>query len=389
MWKGQGVLDTPAALEALGARLVKAGRVAVDTEFHGEKFYLPRMMLLQLATAEEIAIVDPLGADPKPLLEQLCGADVCLVGHALKNDLAIFARRYGCLPLRVFDTQVAAAFLGLGHQIGLGNLLHAELGIALEKSKTLADWSKRPLADGLLRYASDDVAFLLDLAARLETRLEERGRLVVVRAECAKLVDPAFYAPDLDNAWRKVAGGRRLPAKEAGVLRALVVERDAIAAQLDRPVGWIVPDDLLLDLALRAPRKRADLEGSMRRRSGAIDQHAGRWIAAIDRGLATPVGKAPSRPPPTDDMEAVSTLAMLLVGRIAKHNEIAPPMLCPRDALMDVVRAMPATQLELEQRLGLDGWRAQILGEPLWRLLCGELRVGVEPNGGSPRLAWR
>jgi ribonuclease D len=380
--EAQGVAEVAAALG-------RSAVVGVDTEFHGEHFYVPRLMLLQIATPQAVYLVDPLArVDIGPVLDALDRPGLCVVGHALRNDLLILARRYGVLPSKVFDTQIAAAFLGLGRQVGLGALVEGELGVRLDKAKTLADWSRRPLQPALVRYAAEDVAYLLPLAERLAERLEVRRRTPMVEAECRGLVEPTAYRVVPEEVWQRVSGARRLGAREMGVLRALAAERERIASESDRPVQWILPDDVLVDLAARAPRVPAELFGGSRRPASGLREHGARWLEAIGLGLDSPVARGRARRPPTEGMEGVVSMAMQLVAAVARRNDVAPSLLCSRDALFEVVREMPASPSELSDRLGLESWRRDLLEEPLWAFLTGRLQLSVTWGETGPEIAF-
>ena len=373
---------TPDVIAGAVAAITRADTVAFDTEFHSERTYVPRLMLLQVATADGIWLVDPLaGVDLGPLYEALTAPGRLVVGHALKNDLRIVWLLTGRTPPSAWDTQTAAAFLGFGLQIGLAALLHSALGVHQPKGDQMADWSQRPLPDRMLGYAAGDVRNLLELYRRQRAELTRRNRLAWVQEECAELTDPARYVRDPDSAFQKLKGGRRIDAREAGVLRALADERDALAQEQDMVPHFLIPDDVVHLLARAAPRARKDLDGDRRLQHRAVHRHADRWLAAIVRGLAAPHHGEPRNPPPPPELEAVAALVMLGVQDLAQRLEIAPQLLSKRDLLVHALRDGPHSREALADAAQLRGWRREVLGATLWDLVAGRLHAVCRPGG--------
>ncbi len=370
------IISTQTQLQELIDALAGADLVGFDTEFHSERTYVPRLMLLQFATRDGLWLVDPLAdVDLKPLVQALQRPGLTVIGHALRNDLRILWLQFNLLPERIFDTQIAAAFLGHGLQIGLAGLLQAMLGVHQPKGDQMADWSKRPLPERMVGYAAGDVAHLLPLHALLMDELTRLGRAEWVLEECATLTDSAPYIRDPDAAFLRVAGGRRMDAREAGIVRALAVEREVIAQEEDIVPHFLLPDEMLHTLARVAPVRRSDLENDRRLSHRTVYRHAQRWLDAVARGLAEPHHRPPGRQPPGWELEAVAALMMLLVNDIAVKQNLAPQLLVKREALLNAVREPLDSPDALAAALGLTGWRAELLVEPLWALLNGQVAV--------------
>ena len=382
------IIASQSQLQELVDALEHADLVGFDTEFHSERTYVPRLMLLQLATQDGLWLVDPLAdVDLKPLVEALQRPGLTVIGHALRNDLRILWLQFNLLPSRVFDTQVAAAFLGHGLQIGLSALLQSLLGVHQPKGDQMADWSKRPLPERMVGYAAGDVAHLLQLHTLLMDELTRLGRAEWVLEECATLTDSAPYIRDPDAAFQRVAGGRRMDAREAGVMRALAVEREQIAQEEDIVPHFLLPDEMLHTLARVAPVRRTDLESDRRLSHRTVYRHAQRWLDAVARGLTEPHHRPPGRSPPGWELEAVAALMMLLVNDIAVKQNLAPQLLVKREALLNAVREPQASPEALAMALGLTGWRAELLVGPLWALLDGQLAVRCQrQNNGTLHL---
>ncbi len=378
------VLTTAAEIDRVIAALALTDAVAFDTEFHSERTYVPRLMLMQLATRDAIFLIDPLdGADLRPLFAAMARPGLVVVGHALKNDLRIVWMLHEMLLNEVFDTQIAAAFLGHGLQIGLSGLLQHVCGVHQPKGDQMADWSQRPLPERLLGYAAGDVRHLLAVYDLLREQLQAAGRLAWALQECAELTAADRYARDPDAAYLKVAGQRRFEPREAGVLFALVQERDAIALQEDIVPHFLLPDDTLLLLARQAPKKRADLEGDRRFQQRGVQRYAQRFCDAVERGLQQPFHRPPGRPPPPPELEAVTALLMLQVNEIATEHSIAPQLLVKRDTLTNALRQGHASEQAFISACELSGWRAELLQAPLWALLTGKTQVVCERGGAA------
>jgi ribonuclease D len=373
------IVDTEDGLAALAARVASASRVALDTEFHTERTYAPRLMVLQLAFDDGAAIVDPLAvSDLRPLVDAL--SNVTVVGHALSSDLKIFADRYDAVPTRIFDTQVAAAFLGYGMQVSLADLVRDLEHVRLAKSQTVSDWSTRPLSSKQLEYLVDDVAHLLPMYDKLTARLEHAGRLQWAIEECEALGEIDRYRSDERRAYLRIPGAMRMNRRELGVLSEIVRLRDQQARARDLPPKYILPDDVVSGLATLRPKRVEDLD-QLRRLDAGVRKQLGRAIIdAVAQAEALPEDQLPERPqrPLGQSRDTLAALMGVVVGEIARENELPQSLLVPRAALERVAREIPADRGGFDSALELSHWRLELVGEPLWRLLSGEVHLGIE-----------
>jgi ribonuclease D len=371
------MVDSSAGLAALCERVRGCERVALDTEFHTERSYAPRLMVVQLAFDDGAAIVDPLAiADLRPLVDAL--AETIVIGHALSSDLKIFADRYGAVPPSAFDTQIAASFLGYGMQISLADLVRDLERVRLAKSQTVSDWSARPLSSKQIDYLVDDVVHLLPMYDKLVARLEAAGRLSWALEENAALGDAERYRADERRAYLRVPGAARMNRRELGVLSEIVKLRERIARERDLPLKYIIADDVV-----------AELDQLRRLDAGIRRQLGGAIVEAVARGEAIPEDELPERParPLGQNRDTVASVMGVLVGEIARENDLPPSLLVPRQALERVARELPKTPAELERTLDLSHWRLALVGEPLWRLLSGELVLKIEGYAhGDPKI---
>lgn len=376
------------SLAQLCERVSSADRVGLDTEFHAERTYSPRLMVVQLAFDDGAAIVDALAlADLRPLALALTRTTV--VGHALSADLKIFADRFDLVPARVFDTQVGAAFLGYGMQISLADLVRAVCGVRLTKSQTVSDWSARPFSDRQVEYLVGDVAYLLPLYDALRRKLDERGRYEWVFEECAELGDIERYRIDERRAYLRIPGAMRMNRRELGILNELVKLRDRVARERDLPVRFVLPDDVVAGLAVLKPA-RAEEFAQLRRLDGGMKRQLGAGILeAVARGQALDEAELPERParPTAPARDALVSLLGAAVAEIARDAGLPSSLLVPRAALERLAREVPPDRASFERALALHPWRIALVGEPLWRLVSGDATLRIEGYAqGDPKV---
>ena len=235
-----------------------AGRCALDTEFMWEKSYAPQLCLVQVAVGDTIWLVDPLaGAPLEPLGELIADASVQKLMHAPSADLIAFGLHFGSVPANVFDTQVAAGFVGLTASASLDRLLDAVLKVRLNHNETFSDWTRRPLKETQLHYAADDVRYLNQLVEELERRLAERGRRDWAHAEIERrFCTPEAAGGDPERAYRKVQRRGKLSPQAQAVLVDVAAWREQLARRRDQPSGWVMKDPTLVEIARAAHRRR-------------------------------------------------------------------------------------------------------------------------------------
>jgi ribonuclease D len=383
------VVEDSAGLAALCERIAPAARVALDTEFHNEKSYAARLMVVQLVAGDEVAIVDPLKVrDLAPLAAAL--EDKTIVGHALQSDLKIFADRFDRLPAAAFDTQLAAAFCGYGMSISLADLVHDIVGVRLRKSQTVSDWSVRPLSAQQLEYLVDDVGHLFALQDELTARLEASGRLGWFHDDALRLVDIARYRTDLERLYLRIPGAMRMNRRELGILREVALLRDSLARERDVPLKYIIPDDVMGGIVSLRPATRDDLAQLRRLDGGARKAYGDRIVAAVQAGIALPEADLPRKParPTGGDREAIVSCLAVLAGAIATEHDLPAGLLVTRAALERVARELPGTPDEVARALDASEWRASLVAEPLHALLSGTIALTVAgAASGSPRVA--
>jgi ribonuclease D len=382
------LVEDERALATLCESIAAVDRVALDTEFHNEKSYAARLMVIQLVVGDTVAIVDPLSVrDLEPLADAL--ASKTIVGHALQSDLKIFADRFDRLPGAAFDTQLAAAFCGYGMSISLADLVGDIVGKRLRKSQTVSDWSTRPLTEQQIDYLVDDVAHLYTLQDTLLERLAKSGRLSWFEDEAKSLVDMAKYRPDPERLYLRVPGAMRMNRRELGILREVAQLRDALARERDVPLKYIIPDDVMAGIVSLRPATRDDLAQLRRLDAGARKAFGDRIVAAVAAGLAVPDDDLPRKParPPGLDREAIVSCLSVLASAIATEHQLPTGLLVTRSALERVARELPQTPEAVAETLEASPWRASLVATPIFELLSGAIALTIDGiRGNSPHV---
>lgn len=368
-----GLIQTEEALHAFLVALEGSPWIAVDTEFMREKTYFPQLCLVQIATPDHIACVDPLALSHLgPLTALLHDPAVLKVFHCASQDLEVLHQVTGAVPAPVFDTQVAASLLGYGEQVGYGNLVQAVLGLELDKTQTRTDWSRRPLRPEQLAYAHDDVRHLVALFLRLYAELETLGRLAWLQPEMETLTHPELYRPKPYDAWRRVGGYKRLKPRELAVLRELAAWREDEALRLNRPRRWIIGDDLLLLIARVRPGDPEALR-ALRGFPGSLGPEQCRQLLdAVRRGVDAPRETWPASSPRSGSLseseEVVVDIAMALLRELSRRHRISAEAVGSRRDVIALMRGEEGAALAR-------GWRRTVAGDEVGRWLAGQTAV--------------
>lgn len=357
------LIDTADALAGLCTRLHGSEWLALDTEFMRERTYYPQLCLVQVANPEQLACVDPLALeDLHPLLELTHDPGHTKVMHAARQDLEVLYLARGELPAPLFDTQIAAALLGFDAQIGYAGLVGELLGHDLPKAFQRADWSRRPLPQGQIDYAADDVRYLRELYPMLIERLEAAGRLEWVQADSAQLLDPALYESPPELAYKRVKRAGLLTPAQQQVVRALADWRERTAQQLDRPRSWICKDEALLELAQAQPVNPRALEAVPGVAPKTVQRRGEAILAAIREGQAQePVALYHKPVPPTEAEQKRYKALKKQLDAVARELGLQPPVLAARRDLEQLARG------DLDSPV-LGGWRREVVGEGLLAL---------------------
>jgi len=361
-------LDTTSTVDTFLASIANARTLALDTEGASFHRFVDRIYLLQLSTRERTAIIDPIPIGKPPGLGQLLeDPGVEIVFHDADYDLRLLRQDYGWLVRNIFDTRVAAQLLGI-KSFGLAALLDRYFGVKLDKKFQRADWSLRPLSQGMLDYAAQDTLHLLELRDRLYQELDRAGRLEWAREEFALLEGTRWSDEDPAAAFLRIKGARDLTRRELAVLRELAPWRDEIARGLDRATFRVLGNEQLLDIAKRHPTSRDELAAIKGMPRGLLDARAGEMLAAVQRGLAVPDADLPRFPKSArwdrdPDFESRVSALKTVRDEAAARLDLDPGVLCSRDRLEAVARKNPKSGEELESVTELRRWQRHVLGE--------------------------
>ena len=373
-------VDTQGAFTELVDALEHESIVGLDTEFHRERTYHAQLALVQLvwgaADDPAIALVDATVVDLRPFARVL-DSDATIVMHSSVQDLEVLLRACGTLPRHLFDTQIAAGFAGFNGP-SLATLVHGVLDVRLPKGDRLADWLRRPLSEEQLAYAASDVEHLLELHRWLVERLEREGRLSWATDECDQLLAKAAAPRDPNEAWWKVKEARQLRGKAVGVAQALTAWREQRAAEINQPVRFVLPDLALVGIAQRPPKTINDLA----RVRGLDERHlrgaqGDAIMDAIDRGMS--LTRDELRLPPTGDVDRdlrpAVTLVSAWISQLSRRLGIDTMLVATRNDVEALLRGDENARLTR-------GWRADVVGQDIRKLVAGRAALSFDGHGG-------
>ncbi len=366
------VVVDEARLKQLIPEILDQPAYAVDTEFHRERTYFPKVALVQINWGAGMVLIDPLAVSLAPLAEVLDGPGLAVM-HASSQDLEVMTRACETLPTRLFDTQVAAGFTGL-RSPSLAALHDKLLGIRLPKGDRLTDWLRRPLGEAQLEYAASDVAHLLEIHRLLETDLAARGRLQWAEDECAELLARGQVQRDPESAWLRIKETRHLGKRSRGVAQAVAEWREQRAQEVDQPPRFILPDLGVVGVAQRPPQSVDDL----RKLRGVDDRHVRGAlgeelleVVAVGLGRDVEIPRRPSNRALMEHLRPAVTMVSAWLTQHAQDIEIDPALLGTRADIEAVLRG------DEDARLAT-GWRAEHVGVPIKKLVNGEAALAFD-----------
>ncbi len=378
-------------LEHVCATLREAGRFAFDTEFIKEDRFLPVVCLLQAATADRVFLIDPItdGLDVTPVWNLVADPQVGVIVHAGTEDLSLCQQAIHQPPARVFDVQVAAGLVGYDYPLSLMRLVRATLGVRLRKTQTLSDWQRRPLSDTQLAYAMEDVAYLPAVHKLLERKLARHARKSWANEEFRRLEQVAAQQPEARSALKRIKGTGTLDPRALATARELAIEREALAAQLNRPVRVVLRDHLLVEIARRGwtqPQEIRTLRGI------SLNDRALRQLcAAVQRARTRPIEECPKSNPPVEEMPresmAISLITAIIRDYCLEHHLAYGLVTNKQD-----IRALVVSHVRAEEPASLpplmSGWRKKAFGPLLTQVLSGQCAVQLITTPDGPRLAY-
>ena len=371
-------------------RIANERVLAIDTEFVSENTYTPSLELVQIATADGlIGLADyrHIGySTDDPLARILASPEVLKVVHSARGDLEILHLFFGYPPVNVWDTQLVLGLFGYNGRTGYTAVIHALLGADVGHPETLSDWSRRPLTRQQLEYAADDVRFLIPLYEAQRHRLEALNRLPWAHEECARMSAEAAthvqLRSDESRLFERVSGARALDRRTLAILSELAIWRELEARDRNKPPKHIMKDEVLIEIARRAPEHPRQLPDMRGGNSRQLEKHAQAILQAVARGKRTPKDQCPqlrgSDRPLTDSESALVALLSAALRALADQYEVSSTLLATTDDLRQLVQSQvngrtPGARV-------LKGWRGELVGNGLIGVLEGRSTVRWDRN---------
>jgi ribonuclease D len=379
------IVTSPEDLAETCAYLATCPRFGFDTEFVGEDTYHPRLCLVQVATPDQLLLIDPLSSGPLDAFWNLVvdpGHQVIV--HAGREEVRLCRLWTGKTPGNLFDLQLAAGLVGLPYPLGHATLVYQLLGVQLAKGETLTEWRDRPLTKQQVRYAFDDVRFLLPLWERLSSRLQELGREGWAREEFARLADQAAPEEPSQEKWRKLRGLGSLDRRKLAMVRELFNWREQAAETKNRPARTIIRDDLIIEIVRRNPTRERDMQvirGLPRRDLAAI-------LGVVERARALPLDQCPPATEREVDPPQVGLVANVLIavlGDLCVRRRLAANLVCSNNDVKLIVRARQQGRPLAEESVLASGWRSQNILPELIAVLEGKKQLRItNPASETP-----
>ena len=364
-------------LQALCKRFEKHPFITVDTEFLREKTYYPQVCLIQLASPEEAACVDPLAEaiDLTPLFKLFQNKKVIKVFHACRQDIEIFYHLSHQIPVPVFDTQVGAMVCGYRDTTSYQQLVNDFVGVSLDKTMRVTDWSKRPLTQKQIQYALHDVMELRTVYTKMMEKICAQNRLDWLSEEMATLLNPATYEPEISSLWKKV----KTPFKDAATMHIFVclyTWREHIAQKLDRPKKHFLKDEALIELAIAAPTQSEQLETLRTLPTGfSKSTYATEIIAVVARALqdSPDTFEKPEKPTHLTAKEHnLADILQLVLNICADHYAVSPKLVATQDDIYTFIQTNDAPFLH--------GWRKTVFGDAALAMRQGKIAITFDPK---------
>ena len=360
-------VDNDKQLTELCTFWLKQSAIAIDTEFMRSETFYPHIGLLQIADNDGVHLIDPLKiSDRSPLIKVLLESSIIKVIHSCSQDLAVFHHYLGILPEPIFDTQIAAAFIGHGMAISYANLLKTLLGIDIPKQETRSNWLQRPLSDAQLHYAALDVAYLLPIYLQMQTRLEQQRQLTWVESDCQQLLDKTRQSLEQSHYYTRIKSAWKLDCEELAILKALCDWREQQARRRDVPRNRIAKDDLLWELAVKKPQSDAEIQNFDKFYPQTVDMYGDILVTLIKNVLNEDDNNYPELLPRPLSKEQGQLIKRLKaeVKDIASANQL-PPELLMRNKDYELLLRSREKNTDYQLPESLKNWRRPLLEERL------------------------
>lgn len=370
-------IDTFEQLESFCEQLHNEDYIAVDTEFLRDRTYYPKLCLVQIASSKHLCCIDPLKIDDlRPLKDLLSNPAIIKIFHAARQDIETFHYSFQCLPVSIYDTQIAASFLGLGEQIAYTKLVEHYTEVRLAKTQSRTDWEQRPLSEQQVSYAADDVKYLYQIYPIMISALEEKGRQTWVAEEVNELLAEDLYVIDKSKLWQRVSGSQKIRGQALAVLQGLAEWREEQAQKNNKPRKHIIQDHLLTAMCTQAPKSESQLQRVRGLAPQFINKYASSVLKTVEQALAVPKEDWPVKviPPRLNpEQESLADTAMAILKLNAQQNNINVSTLANRRDIDKVLTGVTDVPL-------LKTWRRDIAGQDLLDFMQGKITLSCENN---------
>ena len=377
----QRAADLPACLEAIA----RSPRIGLDTEFIGEDRYQPQLCLVQIATESALFLIDPLGIGSLDKFWPLIiDPGRLVIVHAGREEIRMCRFWGGESPGNLFDVQIAAGLLGLGYPLGHAALVQSVLGVTLAKGETLTEWRQRPLSKNQIRYAFDDVRYLLPLHTVLTDRLHKLQRLEWAAEEFATTVQRACQDPATEERWRKLKGIGSLDRRRLAIVREVMAWREDRAMRLNRPPRSVLRDHLIVEIARRNPKRERDLS-ILRGLSRADVSELMEVIDAVQRLPNSELPELPERDNDPPFVSLISTLLATVLYNVCSQMKLTPNLVASGQDVKALIRARLRGETTSDDSALCRGWRSQHILPELLPVLDGRRGFCINvANADSP-----
>ncbi len=366
-------IKTQSEFEIFCKAAEQSSLIAIDTEFMRDRSYYPKLCLIQLAIENSIALVDPFLIDSySPLIKILEDPNIIKIFHSAQQDIEVIEYVTEIVPKPLYDTQIAATFLGSRNQIGYADLVHQETGNRLDKSHTRTDWSHRPLSVQQLEYAANDVQYLFEIYKNQTEKLKKLGRLEWYEDEVSLFLSNACKKPEPQNLWKKVKGNQSLKGKQLNILKEIAIWRDDLAQEKNRPRRFIVKDDLLIDIVRLKPKNSDELNRLRQLPKSLNFSEIDALFTSIKEALNQDESLWPQHPEflkLTKAQESIVDCVMSIIKWSASENDLSTELIATR-------KDVDATIIRGNGKL-MNGWRYTLAGNTIEKFLRGELKITV------------
>jgi ribonuclease D len=379
-------------VEDIADAIADAGSFCLDLEFMTEGRYVAELSLVQVSWGEiddpTVAAIDPLAVDVEAIVELVEDPDIETIVHSAQADLALLGGKFEARAEGLVDTQIAAAFLGMGDQIGYGPLVQRVTGVELDKGAQFTEWSQRPLSPEQLSYALDDVRYLPRIWRELRADLEKRDRLEWVEDECERLAEAWAQRLAPEEMYTRVRGWNGLKARSLGALRAVAAWRERESLQHNRPPSWLMNDRTMLELCRRPPRNERGVREVRGMGNGTAQRYGNELLELMREGADDPPPAPPKAPRLPKVGQAWPAILSGIVQTRCREVEVAPRFVATRADTDDVIAWWLVGDHDAEPEIPLlTGWRRELAGQDVLDWLAGRTTIAVDDSEAGVRIA--